>query len=171
MPMRYAILAIVLLTTALLPTAAARADAPRPNVLMIAIDDQNDWIGCLGGHPQVKTPNIDALAARGTLFTSAHCQAPLCNPSRSSILTGLRPSSTGIYGLMPGIRQVALTKDRVTLPQHLRAAGYWAYTCGKIYHDGSIRPADRAAEFDVWGPAPAMPRPKTKFVKRPTQRP
>ncbi|MEQ1749957.1 MAG: sulfatase-like hydrolase/transferase, partial [Prosthecobacter sp.] len=49
-----------------------------PNVLFIAIDDQNDWIGCLGGHPQVKTPNIDALAKRGTLFTNAHCQAPLC---------------------------------------------------------------------------------------------
>ena len=73
----------------------------KPNILMIAIDDQNDWIGCLGGHPQVKTPNLDALAARGTLFTNAHCQAPLCNPSRSSLMTGLRPSTTGIYGLSP----------------------------------------------------------------------
>src|SRR5881628_3735844 len=94
------------------------ADATkRPNVLFIAIDDQNDWIGCLGGHPQVKTPNIDRLAKSGTLFTNAHCQAPLCNPSRSSLLTGLRPSSTGIYGLMPGIREVEQTKNHVTLPQ------------------------------------------------------
>ena len=62
-----------------------------PNVLFIAIDDLNDWVGCLNGHPQVKTPNIDALAARGTLFTNAHCQAPICNPSRTSIMTGLRP--------------------------------------------------------------------------------
>ena len=65
----------------------------RPSVLFIAIDDLNDWVGCLGGHPQAKTPNIDRLAARGTLFRNAHCQAPLCNPSRASLLTGLRPST------------------------------------------------------------------------------
>ena len=69
----------------------------KPNVLIIAVDDLNDWVGCLQGHPQVKTPHIDALAARGTLFTNAHCQAPLCNPSRASLLTGLRPSTTGIW--------------------------------------------------------------------------
>ena len=72
-----------------------------PNVLFIAIDDQNDWIGHLGGHPLVKTPHLDALAVRGTTFTNAHCQAPPCNPSRASILIGLRPSTTGIYGLAP----------------------------------------------------------------------
>ena len=96
------------LLMALLCTApCVAADAPRrPNVLFIAIDDQNDWLGCLQGHPQVQTPALDTLAKRGTLFTSAHCQAPLCNPSRASLLTGLRPSTTGIYGLTPGIRQV-----------------------------------------------------------------
>src|SRR5216683_4059414 len=90
--------------------------AEKPNVLFIAIDDLNDWVGFLGGHPQVKTPNIDKLAARGTAFTNAHCQAPLCNPSRTSLLTGLRPSSTGIHGLAPGIRTVPALKERVTLP-------------------------------------------------------
>src|SRR5260221_9035426 len=126
---------------------ASAAESVRPNVLFIAIDDQNDWIGCLGGHPQIKTPNIDALAARGTLFTNAHCQAPLCNPSRSSLLTGLRPSSTGIYGLKPGIRDVEETKKTVTLPQTFTQAGYHTYTCGKIYHDGSIKPKDQPTEF------------------------
>jgi arylsulfatase A-like enzyme len=73
---------------------------------------------CLGGHPQAQTPTLDRLAAGGTLFLNAHCQAPLCNASRASLLTGLRPSTTGIYGLAPGIRAVAATRACVTLPQH-----------------------------------------------------
>ncbi len=170
----------MLLAAALLAAASAhsspRATAPRslraqgekrPNVVFIAVDDQNDWLGCLKGHPQAKTPNIDRLAARGTLFTNAHCQAPLCNPSRSSLLTGLRPSTTGIYGLVPGIREVALTQDRVTLPQSFTDAGYHTYTCGKIYHDGSVKPKDQPREFNVWGPAPGMPKPPHVIVKLP----
>ncbi len=123
----------------------------RPNVLFIAADDLNDWVGCLAGHPQVKTPHIDRLARRGTLFTNAHCQAPLCNPSRSSLLTGLRPTTTGIYALEPGIRTVASLKNHVTLPQHFSAQGYFTATSGKVFHDGSIAPADRTREFQVWG--------------------
>jgi choline-sulfatase len=141
--------------------------ADKPNVLFIAVDDLNDWIGCLGGHPQVQTPHIDALAARGTLFTSAHCQSPLCNPSRSSLLTGLRPTTTGIYGLAPGIRQVEALADHVTLPQTFLRAGYHTFACGKIYHDGSIQPPHRAAEFGTWGPAPGIPRPAAKISRLP----
>ncbi|MFN7928632.1 MAG: sulfatase-like hydrolase/transferase [Blastocatellia bacterium] len=76
-----------------------------PNYLFIAVDDLNDWIGPLKGHPQVKTPNIDRLARRGVTFTNAHVQAPLCNPSRASLLSGLRPSTTGLYTLLPGVRR------------------------------------------------------------------
>ncbi len=150
---------------ALVLLAGSALAAAKPNVLFIAIDDQNDWIGCLGGHPQVQTPRIDGLARRGTLFTNAHCQAPLCNPSRSSLLTGLRPSSTGIYGLAPGIRDVEATRDLVTLPQTFRRAGYFTYTCGKIYHDGSFKPEHRAAEFQEWGPAPGIGRPPRRLNK------
>src|SRR5205085_2174343 len=103
-----------------LPADMPAKSAP-PNVLFIAIDDLNDWVGCLGGHPQAHTPNIDKLAACGTLFANAHCQAPLCNPSRSSIMTGLRPSTTGIYSLRPGIRDVDATRASITLPQHFAA--------------------------------------------------
>ncbi len=146
---------------------ASHSQAEKPNVLFIAIDDQNDWIGCLGGHPQVKTPHIDALAKRGTLFTNAHCQAPLCNPSRSSLLTGLRPSSTGIYGLAPGIREVAQTQKHVTLPQTFTREGYFTYSCGKIYHDGSMRGGDQKAEFNEYGDRGPMPKPKTPIAKLP----
>ncbi len=139
----------------------------RPNVLMIAVDDLNDWVGCLGGHPQARTPHIDALAARGVLFSNAHCQAPLCNPSRTSVLTGLRPSSTGVYGLMPGLREVEALKGRVTLAQAFRQAGYFTALFGKIHHDGSLSPAQRPAEVEVWGPAPGMPLPPKKFVETP----
>jgi arylsulfatase A-like enzyme len=149
---------------------AAAGEKPgegRPNVLFLAVDDLNDWVGCLRGHPQVKTPHIDRLARRGTLFTNAHCQAPLCNPSRSSLLTGLRPSTTGIYALQPGIRAVAATRDRVALPQALEADGYSTFCTGKIFHDGSIPPRDRDKEFQVWNVSGGMPYPPAKFVETP----
>jgi choline-sulfatase len=149
------------------PTEAFAAKSA-PNVLFIAIDDLNDWVGCLGGHPQAQTPNLDRLAARGTLFRNAHCQAPLCNPSRSSLLTGLRPTTTGIYGLAPGIRDVARTRDVVTLPQYFAQHGYFTAGFGKVFHDGSIPPHLHTNEFNVWGPAPGMPLPAVKFVQTPS---
>ena len=134
-------------------TESGAAEIRKPNVLFIAIDDQNDWIGALGGHPQARTPHIDRLAARGTIFLNAHCNAPLCNPSRTSLMLGLRPSSTGIYGLAPWFRTVPALKDRVTLPQHFKAYGYRTLACGKIYHSGVGGPEDQTREFDVRGPA------------------
>src|SRR4051812_43349393 len=99
------IVTLVAAVAAPLAQAAPVADAPgspqKPNVLFIAIDDLNDWVGPLGGHPQVQTPHLDRLARRGVAFTNAHCQAPICNPSRASLLTGLRPSTTGVYALNP----------------------------------------------------------------------
>lgn len=127
--------------------------ATRPNVVFIAIDDQNDWVGPLGGHPLVRTPHLDRLAARGTTFLNAHCQAPICNPSRTSLLLGLRPSTTGIYGLAPWFRTVPAWSNRVTLPQHFRAQGYRTLIAGKIFHGGVGGPARQKVEFDVWGPA------------------
>ena len=108
--------------------------AEKPNVLFIAIDDLNDWIGCLGGHPDVRTPNLDRLAQRGTLFTNAHCSAPLCNASRASLMTGLLPSSTGVYSNRQPFRRVR--PDAVTLPMHFMEHGYRAVGGGKIYHGG-----------------------------------
>ncbi len=114
--------------------------AERPNVLFIAIDDLNDWLGCYGGHPQVQTPNIDALSRRGVTFTNAHCQAPICNPSRVSMLIGQLPSTTGMYFLGPKFRTVEPTKDAETLFQTFRRNGYHVTTRGKIFH-GAADPA------------------------------
>ncbi len=132
----------------------------KPNVLMIAIDDQNDWIGCLGGHPLAKTPNIDALAQRGTLFLNAHCQAPLCNPSRTSLLMGLRPSTTGIYGLAPNIRTLPEYKKRISLPQHFAEHGYRTAATGKIFHGGNGK-----GDFQISGPAGGVGiKPQAKLI-------
>ena len=160
------VLLLALTLTAARPLRAATSTPP--NVLMIAIDDLNDWIGCLAGRPAALTPHIDALAARGTLFSNAHCQAPICNPSRTSLLSGLRPSTTGVYGLQPGPRDVAMLKDWVMLPQYFQQHGYFTAAFGKVFHDGAVKPADRAKEFNVYGPAPAMPYPAKKFVETPS---
>jgi arylsulfatase A-like enzyme len=142
------------------------ADLPnRPNVLFIAIDDQNDWIGAMGGHPLAKTPRMDALARSGTLFLNAHCQAPLCNPSRTSLMTGLRSTTTGIYGLTPWFRNLPEWRDRVTLPQHFQSHGYRTYVTGKIHHGSAGNAQQRQKEFDVWGPGGGIgAKPSAKLI-------
>jgi arylsulfatase A-like enzyme len=119
----------------LIATGQDGADAlSKPNVLFIAIDDMNDWVGCLGGHPQAKTPNIDKLAEKGVLFEEAYCAAPLCSPSRTAMMTGLRPATTGIYGNRTWFRDIPRYTDWVTMPQYFREHGYRAWAGGKIYH-------------------------------------
>lgn len=105
----------------------------KSNILFIAIDDLNDWIGCLGGHPQAQTPNIDRLAKQGVLFTNAHCAVPICGPSRSSIFIGRQPWNTGIYtNDNTALKQVG--RKYQTLLQDLRKAGYNTYGAGKLFH-------------------------------------
>ena len=110
--------------------------ASQPNVLFIAIDDLNDWIGWMEGHPQTKTPNIDRLAERGTLFTNAHCQAPICGPSRGSFLSGRYPHETGLYNQPSGnsLADDATHFDNQLLPQYFAANGYSTFGVGKITH-------------------------------------
>ena len=141
-------------------SATALTAATRPNVLFIAVDDLNDWIGCLGGHPQSKTPNYDRLAARGVLFTNAHCAAPLCNPSRAALMTGIAPATSGVYENNQPWRKSPVLEKAVTIPQHFRAHGYKAIGSGKIYHDAFPDPQS----WDEFFPSlhkqkPADPRP------------
>jgi arylsulfatase A-like enzyme len=107
-----------------------------PNVLMIAIDDLNDWVGYLGGHPQVKTPAMDALAKRSTAFARAYCNAPVCSASRASALTGLTPQQTGVFDLDHTFRQVNPGKPMMV--DMLRAAGYSTAEYGKVDHNFTL---------------------------------
>ena len=136
----------------------AQRDQSKPNILFIAVDDLNDWIGCLSGHPDAHSPNIDRLAKRGVLFTNAHCQAPICNPSRTSFMLGLRPSTTGIYMNSPWFRSTPANKARVTMTQHFAAQGYQTLTTGKIYHGSRFD----APSFQVKGPLPGQRNPLDK---------
>lgn len=143
-------LAIVLLFTHFLLSGQ---EEMRPNVLLIAVDDLNDWIGVMDGHPDTKTPNIDRLARRGVLFTNAHCQGTMCNPSRISIMWGKRPSSTGFYdNHFPVMKAPGFLQKNISLARHFNTNGYKTLTAGKIYHTSWLPKND----FQLVGPRPGQ---------------
>lgn len=138
-----------------------KAEVQKPNVLFISVDDLNDWIGVLGGHSQAITPNFDRLFAQSTYFTNAHCNAPVCGASRNSIMSGLRPSTTGWYtgaGRMPGDSYKKVLKEVPPLPLLFRDNGYLTLAGGKVYHKGV---ADYAGD-ELWDVA----KPKYKWPKK-----
>ena len=136
----------------------------RANVVFIVIDDLNDWIGCLGGHPQAQTPGIDRLAAKGMLFTNAHCQAPVCNPSRASFMSSKFPSSTGIYFLNPDLAKSPIVAKNKLLPQRFQSEGYDVRGAGKLFHGGQS--AKYWPKWHNFGGA-AWPRPVEKLTAFP----
>lgn len=121
--------------------------APRgaPNVLFIIADDLNDWVGWMGGHPQARTPNMDRLARMGMRFANAHCNYALCNPSRTSLLTGMLPSSSGVFGNEQDWRRSKQIVGKLTLPEHFRAQGFITAAGGKIFHANHGGPEGRLA--------------------------
>lgn len=148
----------LILVAIIMAVAPAAFAATQPNILLLAVDDLNDWTGCLGGHPQARTPHIDALAKHGTLFTNAHCQSPVCNPSRASLMSGRYPHSTGLYFLGPHRKQVPALKDVITLPERFAAEGYKVMGAGKLFHTGSDefgKHQHPKGGFGGFGPMPA----------------
>jgi arylsulfatase A-like enzyme len=121
-----------LLSTMCLSAQAQTTD--QPDVLFISIDDLNDWVGPLGGHPQAKTPNIDRLAAQGITFTNAYAAAALCNPSRAAIMTGISPSSSGVYANGTDWRKTKTLRGIPTIPRYFKDNGYRSVGAGKLFH-------------------------------------
>ncbi len=140
-----AALALLWLAITLTTSLSAQADeVERPNVLLIVVDDLKTSLGCYG-HPRAETPHIDRLAARAVRFDHAYVQYPVCNPSRSSFLTGLRPDQTGITDNRTPLRDQL--PAAITLPQHLRQHGWQTAAFGKIFHLGGGRNAQAQARW------------------------
>ena len=135
-------------TTGLLPERRINAQG-QYNVLFIIVDDLRPLLGCYG-HPEIHTPNIDALAKRGTLFNRTYCQNPLCHPSRTSMLTGLRPETTTVFSNAVNFREKL--PDAVTLPQHFKAFGYHTQSIGKIEHNALARDDAYSWSVPSWVP-------------------
>jgi iduronate 2-sulfatase len=129
--MKNILIAIILTLVIFRPVDAEEA---RPNVLFIAVDDLNHWVGHLGRNPQTKTPNIDRLAKMGVTFTRAYCAAPVCNPSRAALLSGRRPGVTGVYDNRNPYARVITASE--SLIMQFRNAGYETLGMGKVWHGG-----------------------------------
>ncbi|MFW6371131.1 MAG: sulfatase [Bacteroidota bacterium] len=122
----------------------------KPNVLFILVDDLNDWVGCLNGHPNALTPNIDRLANEGLLFTNAHCDAPICCPSRTSLISGVAPYKTGVYQNNDHWQDAEVLDNINDMPRHFQQNGYKTLGVGKLYHHKSW-PEDWETTFDEYG--------------------
>ena len=132
--MKNSVLKSMLVPLALASIGTPAHSQPKMNVLFISADNMNNDLGCFGS-PLVKSPNIDRLASKGIAFSNALCQFPLCSPSRSSILIGLRPDSTKVFDLQYHFRQGL--PDVVTLPQMFMKNGYYIARVGKVFHYGN----------------------------------
>jgi arylsulfatase A-like enzyme len=137
----------ILGAVALLSMVAVAAE--KPNILMISVDDLNDWVGVYCGNPQCKTPNIDAFAKKAMTFRNASCPAPVCGPSRSALLSGFMPSTTGVYGNSQNMLHSELVKKNTTLPEYFSKHGYLTISRGKIFHGHGSSDQGQWA-FDIW---------------------
>ena len=136
----------------------------QPNVILIICDDLNDSVEGMGGHVDAKTPQIQEIMQAGVRFTNAHCNAPICGPSRASLWTGLLPSTSGYYGFNQQSndwRDFDLLSNAVTLMEHFKANNYVVWGTGKIFHNGhddnsvfSVDPSSDGAGPSDFGPAP-----------------
>ncbi|TWU56270.1 sulfatase [Rubripirellula reticaptiva] len=123
-----------------------------PNVLFIAVDDLNDWVGVYGGHPQCRTPHIDRFAETAMVFRNASCPGPVCGPSRSALLSGFMPATTGLYGNANNMLDSNIVQSHATLPEYFSQNGYRTISRGKIFHAHTTGNGSDQGQwaFDVW---------------------
>lgn len=142
----------------LLAAAPIQGWSASPDILLIVFDDLNDWVSPLGGHPQADTPNFERLARRGMMFTNAHVTAPLCNPSRASLMTGMLSSSLGVYEHRQDWREAPALRGKPALPEFMQRHGCHTLGGGKLFHAATVRPEQfygllPARGFDDYYPA------------------
>jgi len=142
----------ILISAALFGSMSAIAQQQGPNIIMISIDDLNDWVGVYGGHPQAVTPNIDKLAGKSMVFHNASCPSPVSGPSRSALLSGFLPSTTGAYGNNTNMLNSEIVQQNATLPEYFSKNGYITLSSGKIFHKHTTENGDDFGHwaFDIW---------------------
>ncbi|MGI9443089.1 MAG: sulfatase, partial [Rubripirellula sp.] len=162
------LLAMLPLLCILFPSAAMQAannTDTKPNVLFIAIDDLNDWTGMLAGNPQSKTPHMDKLASRGLVFTNAHCAAPACGPSRSAIMSGIRPSTSGNYINKSSLIHNPILNKSVLLPEFFQRNDYYVCGAGKLFHGYHFNNEVKGRGFDDYFPSKTQDLPSWQGLK------
>ncbi|NNE92394.1 MAG: sulfatase [Verrucomicrobiales bacterium] len=151
-------LLLTLCLTAFLAAPSHARESEKPNVLFIAIDDLNDWVGFLGGHPEVQTPHMDALAKRGRNLTNAHCPVPVCSACRVSVMSGVAATTHGSYELGPRYEELPALADVPTIQRYFKENGYVTLSGGKVLHHGFG--GKLAADIDHSLGRDKSPRPK-----------
>ena len=143
----------------------------KPNILFIAIDDLNDWTDMLEGNAQARTPHMDTLASKGIVFTNAHCAAPCCGPSRSAIMSGIRPSTSGNYINKNSLTHNQILNNAVLLPEFFQQHGYYVSGAGKLFHGYHFNFEVKGRGFDEYYPSKTQDLPSFKGLKFPSKLP
>lgn len=141
-----------LIATMALFSAMSTFAQKQPNIVMIVVDDLNDWIGPYGGNPQVITPNLDKFASKSMVFRNTSCAGPVCGPSRSALLSGFMPAKTGLYGNGHNMMNSEIVQTHATLPEYFTKNGYLTISSGKIFHKHPTANGEDHGHwaFDVW---------------------
>ena len=164
----YKQIAVLSLSVSLFCAFGAKSElfgAEKPNILFIAVDDMNDWNGVLKGNSQSKTPHMETLASKGMVFSNAHCAAPACGPSRSAMMSGIRPSTSGNYTNKHSIINNPILNSAVLMPEFFQQNGYYVAGGGKLFHGYHFNYEIKGRGFDEYFPSKTQDLPSFEGLK------